>query len=91
VFERLNDLPALEVMADRAYEHLVASGRFGYRCFAQVLAGEFVKRYDSLAASRPTGGEAPADTCRAHVCQVCRTSDFEISFWKSTGLKASHC
>ena len=60
VLERLNDLPALEVMADHAYEHLVASGRFGYRCFAQMLAGEFVKRYDSLAASRPTGGEAPA-------------------------------
>ena len=53
VLERLNDLPALEVMADHAYEHLVASGRFGYRCFAEMLAGEFVKRYDSLAASRP--------------------------------------
>ena len=59
VLKRLNDLPALEAMAARAYEHLVASGRFGYRSFAQMLESEFVKRYDSLAASRPSGSEAP--------------------------------
>ena len=59
VLERLNDLPALEAMTGRAYEHLVASGRFGYRSFAQMLESEFIKRYDSLAAIRPSGSEAP--------------------------------
>ena len=57
VLKRLNDIPVLEALADRAYEHLVASGRFSYRSFAQMLEAQFNKRYDTLAAKGPSGGE----------------------------------
>jgi hypothetical protein len=43
VLERLNDLEALERMADRAYDRLVASGEFSYRRFAK-LVGDTVRR-----------------------------------------------
>jgi hypothetical protein len=41
VLDRLNDLDALEAMTQRAYEDLIASGRFSHRQFAQDLVQMF--------------------------------------------------
>lgn len=41
VLTRLEDIPALEAMADRTYDHLVASGNFSYRAYIARLTGEF--------------------------------------------------
>lgn len=43
VLARLEDVEALQAMADRAYDHLVASGQFGYAAFAEQL-GEAIQR-----------------------------------------------
>ena len=48
VLDRLQDIPALEAMAERAYEHLVASGRFGYRFFIEALVERFESRLAKL-------------------------------------------
>lgn len=37
VLARLENLPALEAMVERAYQHLVASGKFGYRAFGATV------------------------------------------------------
>jgi hypothetical protein len=37
VLDWVNDIPALEKMADRTYQHLVQSGRYGYRAFIHRL------------------------------------------------------
>ncbi len=37
ILQRLEDLPSLEAMAQRAYDHLVASEKFSYRAFCGVL------------------------------------------------------
>ena len=54
VLARLEDIPALEAMTQRAYDHLIGSGRFGYRAF--------VARIDDLIedAARARGVEAKA-------------------------------
>jgi hypothetical protein len=39
VFERLGDLDELRAMADRAFSHLVESGRFSYGTFATLVEG----------------------------------------------------
>jgi hypothetical protein len=38
VLRRLDDIPALKAMTDRAYAHLVGSGRFGYRAYFGMVA-----------------------------------------------------
>ncbi len=48
VLARLEDIPALEAMSERTYDHLVASGKFSYPAYAARLTGEF----DSIIASR---------------------------------------
>jgi hypothetical protein len=48
VFERLNDLEALERMADRAYERLVASKEFSYRRFAGRVGKVVVRKAAEL-------------------------------------------
>jgi hypothetical protein len=55
VLRRLEDLPALEAMTDRAHRHLVASGRFGYRALCDMLALRFERRLAALA--RPATNE----------------------------------
>jgi hypothetical protein len=35
VLSRIDDIEGLEAMAERAYQHLVLSGRFGYRAFGE--------------------------------------------------------
>jgi hypothetical protein len=44
VLERLEDIPALEAMAQRAYEHLVSSGQFSYRRFFGMVGAEARRR-----------------------------------------------
>jgi hypothetical protein len=48
VLRRLHDLPALEAMSQRAYNHLVASGNFGYRANFGRLAVAFERRLADL-------------------------------------------
>jgi hypothetical protein len=42
VLRRLEDFPALEQLANRAFDHLVGSGTFGYRAFVERVANETV-------------------------------------------------
>ncbi|WP_139163566.1 hypothetical protein [Bosea robiniae] len=44
VLERLNDLPALEAMTQRAFDHLVGSGRFTYQAFYAGVADAIGER-----------------------------------------------
>jgi hypothetical protein len=37
VLERINDIPALQAMADQAYEDLIASGAYSYKAYAQFI------------------------------------------------------
>jgi hypothetical protein len=62
VLRRLVDTEELERMADRAYEHLVASGAFGYRAFWARLADIFSRRVAALASERqdPVAARSPA-------------------------------
>ena len=51
VLARLNDLPALEAMADRAFKHLVASGQHSYRHFWEQLASQLREKLALLQRS----------------------------------------
>jgi len=44
VLKRLTDIPALETMARRAFDHLVGSGRFTYRAFYADVASAIKER-----------------------------------------------
>jgi hypothetical protein len=39
VLRQVEDIPALEAMADRAYQHLIASGAYSYRRFIELVDG----------------------------------------------------
>lgn len=49
VLTRLEDIPALEAMTDRAYVHLVASGRFSYRTFFGMV-GDVARAHPKLSS-----------------------------------------
>lgn len=51
VLARLRDIPALEAMSERTYDHLVASGNFSYRAYIARLKGEFERLI--VARARP--------------------------------------
>ena len=51
VIARLDDVPALAAMADRAYQHIVTSGQFGYRQFWAMLSHRFKSRIATLPRS----------------------------------------
>jgi hypothetical protein len=51
VLARLEDLPALKAMTERAYDHLVGSGRFSYRAFFGMVGKD---------ARRHGAGRAPS-------------------------------
>lgn len=57
VLERLNDLPALEAMTQRAFDHLVGSGRFTYQAFYEGVAGAIEERL-AQKPQRRSGQEA---------------------------------
>lgn len=45
ILDRLDDLEYLQGFADRAYQHLVLSGKYGYRSFAQQLKDTIEQEY----------------------------------------------
>lgn len=62
VLARLEDLPALEAMADRAYRRLVGSGEFGYRRFVEWLDALLARKAGKLGlALRPARAEGDAE------------------------------
>lgn len=52
VLKKLDDLPALEEMAKRAYQHLVASRRFGYHSYGVMLRA-LIDRHLTKRGSEP--------------------------------------
>ncbi|KFC63898.1 hypothetical protein FG93_05407 [Bosea sp. LC85] len=57
ILERLKDIPALEAMTQRAFDHLVASGSFTYRAFCTRIAAaieskEVEKQIEPAQAAR---------------------------------------
>jgi hypothetical protein len=58
VLRRLQDVEALERMADRAYDRLVASGEFSYRRFVQLVEDTIRRKAAELGVPlRPPTGE----------------------------------
>ncbi len=53
ILERLQDIPALEAMAERAYQHLVASEQFGYRAYVEMLVERFELRLERIVKVKP--------------------------------------
>lgn len=60
VLDRLSDLPALEQMSERAYDHLVRSERFRYRTYV----GRLARIFDEEIARR---GKVPAVSSSAPI------------------------
>lgn len=52
VLRSIEDIPALEAMAERAYERLVSSGLYGYKAFASKMSAEIESQYELRAARR---------------------------------------
>jgi hypothetical protein len=50
ILSRLHDLDYLQGFADRAYDHLVASGNYGYRTLADLISGAIEEQYPALLA-----------------------------------------
>lgn len=50
VLRRIDNIPGLEAMAERAYERLVSSGLYGYRAFAAKMKSEIEAQYELLVA-----------------------------------------
>ena len=61
VLEKLNDIAALESMTERAYQHLIGSGRFNYSRFVRKL-DELILRGLALKRSRRFPTYAQAET-----------------------------
>jgi hypothetical protein len=54
VLRRLNDLPALQAMSERAYSHIVDSEAFGYRANFSRLRSRFEAAIDRIKGDRST-------------------------------------
>jgi hypothetical protein len=50
ILSKLHDLDFLQGFADRAYDHLVASGNYGYRALANLISGAIEEQYPALLA-----------------------------------------
>src|ERR1700733_437688 len=50
ILSKLRDLDFLQGFADRAYDHLVASGSYGYRTLADLISGAIEEQYPPLLA-----------------------------------------
>jgi hypothetical protein len=50
ILSKLHDLEFLQGFADRAYDHLVASGNYGYRTLADLIKGAIEEQYPALLA-----------------------------------------
>lgn len=53
VLRCIEDIPRLEAMTERAYEHLVSSGRYNYEAFATKMKAEIEWQYQLLLARNP--------------------------------------
>jgi hypothetical protein len=58
VLNRLNNIPALEQMTDRAYQHLVASGKFSYRTFHENLRQVIEKHVSRKQVTRSSSHQS---------------------------------
>ena len=71
ILARLDDLEYLQGFADRAHQHLVRSGKYGYRSLAQLLANtieeQYLLRIDPawVAYRVPTARQLPLE-CAKH-------------------------
>jgi hypothetical protein len=50
ILSKLHDLDFLQGFADRAYDHLVASGNYGYHTLADLISGAIEELYPALLA-----------------------------------------
>jgi hypothetical protein len=64
VLARIEDIQALEAMAEHTYAYLVASGRFGYRAFSQKLRALIERKFDELRLSPRTAPAARTASVR---------------------------
>lgn len=63
VLEELGDVAGLEAMAERTYQHLVASGTFGYRAFCKLLTETIDRtRASQMGVIRAADGLSGADS-----------------------------
>jgi hypothetical protein len=64
VFDRIDDLPSLEQLQRRAYEHVVGSGRFGYKSFWALMRALIEKERAERALGHTSGrqNQRPATT-----------------------------
>ena len=60
VFDRLQDIELLQALAERSYQHLVASGKFGYRAYMKRIQGFIEEELDRLERSREVVQISPA-------------------------------
>jgi hypothetical protein len=66
----LDDIQALEAMTERTHQHLVASGRFGFRAYAGFLQTLIERKFDELPLTRglrSTTWQSSNDGDRDHV------------------------
>lgn len=68
VLQRLGDLQALEAMAERAFFHLVGSGRFSYQTYCTGIAAAIERRLAAKACGHgaDAGGEAASLRIASH-------------------------
>lgn len=70
VLRQLEDLPALEAVAERAYRHLIASGAYGFRRFIELVDGvierKLSEREQGLGAVPPARRAGGGDVRDAH-------------------------
>lgn len=59
VLERLKDLPTLEAMTQRAFDHLVGSGRFTYQAFYAAVASAIEERFVQKSCGRDSQTVVP--------------------------------
>ncbi len=60
VLARLEDLPALDAMTERAFKHLVGSGQFTYRTFYGRVSAAIERKLVERARERPALDVAPS-------------------------------
>jgi hypothetical protein len=72
VLDKLQDIEALEAMTERAYNHLIASGRFGYKAFWRRIGAVIADRLERLPRDRvqeEMPAREPTETAKAHFAE----------------------
>jgi hypothetical protein len=55
VLDQIGDIDGLNALADRAHDHLVASGNYDYRRFVATIDDAIRRKRDELVAAQPVG------------------------------------